>query len=428
MPRKWESLDGLTQRKSAPHGGVFPSSATRSRSKLAAPPESPAVPAAAAALSTADRALDSALARRLASTSQPGVDRPEDAKLFTLDALSALDGFGVFLKGATPGGQPAPKRLFLRLDGLELEADPASVALSRAKCGVTTLSCLFPADAPAPPARDAALRLVFGDGRGAVCPLADATLERFVPDGEGGQFRRFYSHMEREPFFGRYAKAYYQLCAAAFADCVLDTHEPAPVPLIFAAPTERPAQFLLFDQLRRHLRKSFAPGFGVTVAAAEAQRHGETRELFFSLKEDLGAPCSLAFVREPRAAIWALDALLPALGATAFAYVGADVVLSARGWAALPAALESIAGLALLQPRDPCEPWREPERAMHAFVWTAQEFLDWRRGVQLPIGFAPPLGALESEASILPNCGDIDFSASPAPVLSWINRHAGVQL
>ena len=422
-------LDALTRKKAPPHSGALLAGATRGRLKLAEPRELSAVPDLAAVLRAADRAIDLSLTRRLERASEPRVALPdEDAGRFTLEAVAALDGFGVFLKGTMPGGHPAPERLFLRLDDRELEADPASVALSRAKDGVTRLSCVFPTDAPTLPARALALRLADGGGRGASCRLADATMERFVPDDEGGPFRRFYSHMEREPFFGRYAKAYYRLCASAFAECVLDAHEAQPVQLIVAAPAERPAQFLLFNQLKHHLRSSFASGFGVTVVAAEAQRHGETRELFFSLKEDLGAPCSLAFVREPRAAIWALEALLPALGASRFAYVGADVVLSARGWAALSALLESIAGLALLQPRDPCEPWREPERAMHAFVWTAQEFHDWRGGVQLPIGFSPPLGALESEASILPNCGDIDLSVSPAPVLSRINRHAGVKL
>ncbi len=358
----------------------------------------------------------------------PSADWSEDGApgQFVLETLVALDGFGVFLKGATSAGPFSPVTAHLKLDSLVLEADKGSLSRRRAPDGAGQWACLFRTAAPVPAARDLRLKFTLADGRAVVCRLSETVLERIVPDRDFPH-QAFYPHLEREAFFGDYARAYYRLCAAAYARSAIEQREAAPAQMVFAAPTERSARFLLINQIKHYARKASAAGVGITLVAAEEQRHDDLLELFFSLKEDLGGPCSLALVQDPAAALWALDTILPAVGANRFAYVGANVALSARGWAALAASLESDSGLASLQASDPFEPWAEPDRAMNAFVWTTGEFLAWRRSVVLPVGVAPSLGVLAAEASMLPNCGAIDLSAVPSPLLLKINRHAGVE-
>ena len=354
-----------------------------------------------------------------------------------VDSAAVMEGFGVFMKGWIFSPMQRVKRLYLKLGDRQVEAEPQSLGFSprpdllsafphaRESVNRAGFCCVFPHDGAVALHAEAGLRIVYEDGGASFHPLPDVVIRRLQPDDEGGQYREFYPHMERQPLFAAYARAYYAQCEARYGQCSIEASEPAPIQLVFVAPRERNRLYLMFEELRQNLRRRRARGVGVVIVAGKAAGHGEIRELFHGLSRDFAGPCSLVLVEDPRLALWSLDGALVALGARRFVFVAAEVTLDDRGWEAMAGLLAAEPRLAFLDVSDPCEAWTAPQASMQAFVWTSEAFLDWRRQRRLPLGKAPAGESEEDVGEWRSACGVIERQAPPTAAIEAINFHAG---
>ena len=329
------------------------------------------------------------------------------------------------------------KRLYLKLGDRRIEAHPQSLSFSprpdllaavpggREVVRRAGFCCIFEIEGTGLSFGDVSLRIAYDDGSVSCHPLPDISIRRLSPDDAGGQFKDFYPHMERQPLFAAYARAYYAQCEALYGGCRLEIAEPAAIQLVFAAPRERHRLYLMFEALRRKLGGCSARGVGVLVIAAADAADGEVRELFHNLRVDFAGACSLALVEDPRFALWSLDCALVALGARRFVFAGVDVLLDEHGWESMARLLAAEPKLAFLEVRDPCESWAAPEASMHAFAWTSEAFLDWRRRRRLPIGRAPSMSGEAGPVERRVVCGAIDPAPPPSPAIEAINFHVG---
>lgn len=357
-----------------------------------------------------------------------------------VDNASALEGFGVFMKGWIFSPSRVVKSIELKWGAQTHPCDPRSlhfVARPDLQSAFPTSSeaveragfrCIFPCEAVSKDIDALGLKIVYEDGCASYHLLSDTVVNRIAPGQDGGPFREFYPNMENESFFGDYAKAYYAMCVRLYSACGVERNiKPAARALVFVAPSERHSLYLLFEELRHKLSASETQGLALVVVAGKDQRHGEIHELFAQLSDAFSGPSNLVFVADAQYALWALDSILVMLGASYFVFIGPNVILEWDGWMGIAELLTTPPRLAFLEVTNPCEPWGEPEKSMNAFAWSSEQFLAWRRTNRLPIGAPLFSRSITDDAEVLAGCGTNPSRSSRTLILSAIDRHAGVR-
>ena len=400
----------------------------------------------AEAIAHLERALageDAAFAQQLLAfaRSNEGAEGAAAASQIRLavDSAAMLEGFGIFMKGWIYSPTHAVKRLYLKLGDRQYEAEPQSLVFQprpdllggfpagREAVNRAGFCCVFETEGLRSSLTEIGLRVVLDDNSASSHSLPDLVVRRLSPDEDGGQFKEFYPHMERQALFAAYARAYYAQCETLYGRCRIEAPAPAPIQLVFAAPKERHRLYLMFEELRHNLRRCSARGVGVLILAGSDSCNGEIHELFHTLRSDFSGPCSLGFVEDTRFALWSLDCALVALGARRFVFVGAQALLDENGWEAVAGLLAAEPKFALLELANCCEPWSAPQASMHAFAWASEAFLDWRNRRRLPLGRPPSLAAEDGPVERRSGCGVIDPAPPPSATLEAINAFAGAR-
>jgi hypothetical protein len=354
-----------------------------------------------------------------------------------VDAASALQGFGIFVRGWIVSPSRSVKSLALKIGDRLYQCDqrtlsfvsrpdllsafPASPEAVR-RAG---FSCIFRCDAAALAYGEAGMKILYEDGPASHHRLDELVIDRLMPSEEGDRFRDYYPNMEKEAFFGGYATAYYEMCARHYGEAIIDRIEEAESALIMTAPSDRHSLYLFFEELRHNLSACAISGMGLVVIAGQELQHGEIHELFGQLADNFSGPASLVFAPDGRHALWTLDSVLLMAGIRSFVFTGQNSLLGPNGWRSLGDLLAGSGTQTVLEMGHPCEPWREPERSMCAFAWTTESYLAWRRDNRLPMGAPPAVDALAGAERVV-DCGSMFSKCATPPTLRRINRQLGL--
>ncbi len=356
------------------------------------------------------------------------------AERAAIEEVLFLANFGAFVTGWAVSPTKEVDRLLIRLGGNVLMADPgATVRQARPDLDniypgadqmleTAGFTAVFPGALDEGLLADAMLKILYRDGTSSNHPIPPGKVRKLGAAASLERMLRLFPSVAAEPFFPRLANAVRQMYAARAAVIRPLVPTQTDKALVFAVASSRSDIFLLFDRIVKEAER-LPSDYGIVLLAEQDANRGATVQLVNAIRKRLNRPCGLYFVEDVSAAAYALPALLEAVGARTFLFVGAHIALNQTGWDAATRLNDRLTFLEVSDPAIPEDPNRGP--SFDCFAWSSAGWSGWLAEQPFLLGGAgavPPSERLVAGARQVPVAADRSHLFAPTPFVTAVNQ------
>ena len=278
---------------------------------------------------------------------------------WVLSYAKIIDGFALKVGSSAMSMDRTSLAIRPRPDLISAFPDVASLS---ERAGFT---CFFPGSPDLTGSEAPLLKILFEQGPATLHAVDITNVRRLGNSASLDSLLHLYPNIETERFFPSLVDAvrrdYLSHCASLdFADVAVCKQA-----LVVAVPSGRDDCFLVLEEIRHNAVSCLDVETGIIFLAGRQHKHGELAKLVQELRADLPMPCSLVFIPEILAAVYALRDILLTVGANRFCFIAVNDILTQDGWRAANMFLRSNVSRAIaFESVDPDSLLKSEERAL----------------------------------------------------------------